>query len=608
MINYAMLVLATARKRRKQTKKSGTSEDAPPFRSGPAAEATGPKKVLLLLAAGWDHDRVTADRYDDEVIAAVALPALLVVLGADRTLFTVADEVEPAGVDAMLDEVLLRGGCTTLTEGQVVLIRAALVGVAFDAYPHSGVGREPRDLAIECRSGVRTDIGLVEVEVDRCRDGCRVDDRHCGCYAGRISRCERAETRVRAHCRCDWRRRRRSRRDATRIRGRNILESSVRAHDFRTRATDQQAESSPAGQVEVLCILVVIRNSVNTKCNAVCHAEANAGETADTVVVLERATDRRDRRLGCVVRPNSAEADDELGRGHDRNVVVHAQSERRVADVGADDVPEANIFGILSLVHFGLRVLAIALELPVGVGEENAYTSTETDAVFGQAGRLVIEMRPLAERADLQRSRERRLGHVVERLVRHVRAREARHVAAAEKRAWVQVQLQSGLRTEIRVRLITGESETNAWRSVGMIVDDAVDSQRGDTEPDAEPDVTLSAVVVAAAVRADDVERLIPRLRLIGLVTRISRYDATGADMDRSDVGEREAVANSRRERAVPDLSYLAGSQLLGAVIAVLSLEIPVRCEESADAATNSDGFIELQRVIVLCPLAKAAY
>src|SRR5690349_20704951 len=97
-------------------------------------------KVLLVVARRY-HDLVTADRDDHEIIAAVTLPAILVVVGADRPLFTVANKVEPAGVDAVLDEVLLRRGSTTLTECEVVLIRAALVGVAFDADSHSRIGR-----------------------------------------------------------------------------------------------------------------------------------------------------------------------------------------------------------------------------------------------------------------------------------------------------------------------------------------------------------------------------------------------------------------------------------------------------------------------------------
>ena len=98
----------------------------------------------------WDDDHVATDRDDYKIVATVALPAGFIMLGAYRALFAIADEVEPACINSTLDEVTLRGGGTTLTKGQVVLIRATLVCIAFDTDTHAGVGREPRDLAIEC--------------------------------------------------------------------------------------------------------------------------------------------------------------------------------------------------------------------------------------------------------------------------------------------------------------------------------------------------------------------------------------------------------------------------------------------------------------------------
>ena len=95
---------------------------------------------------------------------------------ASRALFTVADDVDTARVDAMIDEVLLGRGCTALAEGQVVLIRAALVGVPFDANAHAWVRLEVRDLCIHRRLCIRPDIRLIEVEVDARRDLRRVDN------------------------------------------------------------------------------------------------------------------------------------------------------------------------------------------------------------------------------------------------------------------------------------------------------------------------------------------------------------------------------------------------------------------------------------------------
>src|SRR5678816_2993180 len=140
-----------------------------------------------------------------------------------------------AGIDATLHEVALRCGGTTLTEGQVVLIRAALVCVAFNSDTHAWVRSEPRELLVESGCCIRTNVILVEVEVDRSCDGARVDChwcwRCCRCYAGRISLENSTKSRVRAHCR---RRSRRRRCDALRARSRNVLESSIGAHCFTT--------------------------------------------------------------------------------------------------------------------------------------------------------------------------------------------------------------------------------------------------------------------------------------------------------------------------------------------------------------------------------------
>src|SRR5437867_7349585 len=121
------------------------------------------------------YDPVAADRHDTEVIATVLLPAGFVVLGANRALLAIAHEVEAICRNAVVNEVPLGACRTALAEGQVVLIGATLVSVTLDTYPHTRVSLQPRDLAIECSSRIRSDRRLVEVEVDRCSDGTGVN-------------------------------------------------------------------------------------------------------------------------------------------------------------------------------------------------------------------------------------------------------------------------------------------------------------------------------------------------------------------------------------------------------------------------------------------------
>src|SRR5687767_2249474 len=87
---------------------------------------------------------------DTEVIATVELVTRFRHRGlaANRTLFAIADEVEPAGIDAAICQVLSRGSRTALSESQVVLIRATVVRVAFDPDPHAWIGLQPRNLAV----------------------------------------------------------------------------------------------------------------------------------------------------------------------------------------------------------------------------------------------------------------------------------------------------------------------------------------------------------------------------------------------------------------------------------------------------------------------------
>src|SRR4051812_21380712 len=237
--------------------------DAPPFslRTGPLARP-GRRRCLLHR---WYYDPVAADRHDTEVVATVLLPAGFVVLGANRALLAVGHEVEAICRNAVVNEVPLGACRTALAEGQVVLVGATLVSVTLDTNSHSRVSLQPWNLRVECRSRIRPDRRLVEVEVDRCCDSGRVDRDHRR-YASRICRRERRV--VLADCRRRRWRRWRGRSNAVRARSRNALETGVRAHNLRTCTTHQETQTTTNMDVHVRVGLVVrhvVNNTVNTQ-------------------------------------------------------------------------------------------------------------------------------------------------------------------------------------------------------------------------------------------------------------------------------------------------------------------------------------------------------
>src|SRR6266536_3110077 len=65
--------------------------------------------------------QVVAAREDLELIAAILRPASLVVPGGDGPLLAVRRRLDPTGVDAVTDEVLLGRGRAAVAEREVVL-------------------------------------------------------------------------------------------------------------------------------------------------------------------------------------------------------------------------------------------------------------------------------------------------------------------------------------------------------------------------------------------------------------------------------------------------------------------------------------------------------
>ena len=100
---------------------------------------------------------------------------------------------------------------------------------------------------------------------------------------------------------------------------------------FAASATEQEAQASAADQVQVLRVLHVVGDTVNTERNAVRDAEAKTNITAYSIVELELHGRCSETTSAAVVRANATGAEQELNAVCNRDVVEHAKRERRVA-------------------------------------------------------------------------------------------------------------------------------------------------------------------------------------------------------------------------------------------------------------------------------------
>src|SRR5262249_31593082 len=89
-------------------------------------------------------------------------------VGADhrRTLLAVADGRDAIRRDAERDEHVLHRLGAALAEREVVLPRAALVAMTFDRHRAVGVLLHPGRLLLKDLARLRSDVGLVEGEID----------------------------------------------------------------------------------------------------------------------------------------------------------------------------------------------------------------------------------------------------------------------------------------------------------------------------------------------------------------------------------------------------------------------------------------------------------
>ena len=103
-------------------------------------------------------------RRDDEVPAAVLLPAGLVLVGADRLFLALADDRDPVGRHAEADQIVLHRVGAARAEREVVLRAAARVAVAFDGDLRARPALHPVGVALQHRPRVVADRRLVEIE------------------------------------------------------------------------------------------------------------------------------------------------------------------------------------------------------------------------------------------------------------------------------------------------------------------------------------------------------------------------------------------------------------------------------------------------------------
>lgn len=111
---------------------------------------------------------------DDGHRAAVLRPGFLVRSERGGTFLAIADDADPRRIDAERGEVILCRIGAALTKRDIIVTRAAFIGMAFQRDADGGVALQPLCLASQRRLILCIDIILVEVEKDAVR--CHVRD------------------------------------------------------------------------------------------------------------------------------------------------------------------------------------------------------------------------------------------------------------------------------------------------------------------------------------------------------------------------------------------------------------------------------------------------
>jgi hypothetical protein len=95
----------------------------------------------------------------------ILLPAILVVVGANRPILTIRDGADGVGADSQIAQESLGSGGASVTQTEVILFAPTLVAVALDGELDIRVCLQEVGIGCQGLARVRTDVGLVEIEV-----------------------------------------------------------------------------------------------------------------------------------------------------------------------------------------------------------------------------------------------------------------------------------------------------------------------------------------------------------------------------------------------------------------------------------------------------------
>src|SRR3954452_8086919 len=116
---------------------------------------------------------VWADLVDDSHATTVLCPGCLIRAEDSRTLLAIADGGDAVSIDATSQQVVLHRIGATLGQREVVLTRAALVGMTFNGHGDARILVQPRSLTVQGCPGLRSQVELVKTEEHAIAD---VDD------------------------------------------------------------------------------------------------------------------------------------------------------------------------------------------------------------------------------------------------------------------------------------------------------------------------------------------------------------------------------------------------------------------------------------------------
>lgn len=93
-------------------------------------------------------------------------PRRFIMTWVERALLPITNGRHPSCTNAGPGKVLFRSIGTTLTESQIILVRATLVTVPFDLGPYRGILIQKTRFPIKDRPGISAQVILIKVEIN----------------------------------------------------------------------------------------------------------------------------------------------------------------------------------------------------------------------------------------------------------------------------------------------------------------------------------------------------------------------------------------------------------------------------------------------------------